>query len=457
MPKGNTPKAAFRERDMFNHSCRWPVCLAVSAVWIVGSTSGLYAQAVKDGPLWGKAMTQAHEQEVLAWGQAYFAKVEQAQPSTMVFSSAAMNSPLFNPLRGSRATLEAMNLVSASDCDRTLTDVDPTQLSTADQAKRVSIKNAMTASLIATDAVTNPSGTANHIAEILSSTAVGMYVSFDQNGQLVSEKLPLDVIVAAGAEPTFAGTLSVSTVSTINALALASPGYATFAEENGGMTEAQKLISGGQSRADMVLSQINTLLNTLGASSNGAFASRVDAHFGVYGQLPLVEVQFNDGFVLVDALNGAVSAPFATASAYDAREMIASHVGLAASEISARYYRQLGCTQLAAIWNLTPPAPPWNPMVPNPTLPPNSNPNRGPARDPSMPGWPSAWSCTTVAGVPGMTCICVRTSVWVNPGSPAMIVPEQCVHVGPCLNTPPLNTPGGGTPPGRGFTCQYWY
>jgi hypothetical protein len=170
-----------------------------------------------------------------------------------------------------------------------------------------------------------------------------------------------------------------------------------------------------------------------------ALASRVDAHFSVYGQLPLVEVQFNDGFVLVDALNGAVSAPFATASAYDAREMIASHIGLPANEVAARYFSWRGChLPVSTTWSDTPPAAPrYTPKPP---------PAGAPAG--TIPGQPSGFQCLDrygwFPGGTGAACACTRTWTYLDTSfTPAreITVTEECVKAGACP-TPPSGVLG---------------
>lgn len=295
---------------------------AVTCVALACAAPAIGQSPPPSTPLYG-TLTASEEAEVAAWGVAYWQRLETGTAATPVqsFSNPGMNSPLFSPRYGTRATLERLKLLEIADSQVVIEQA--TQANVADWDKRKALKDAMTALKFVTDPVTNPNGTAAHVEMILDASTTSSLVTYTEGGKLVSEKLPLDVLVSAGADPQFASQLSVDTVNAINALVVACPGYASTAA---GGTEAQKWQTGAPSKRDAVETRVRTLIHDIQVPSHGV--DTLDASFGVYGCLPLVRVRFPDATVVIDALTGAVSSPVKPNTIPDASTAISAHIGV---------------------------------------------------------------------------------------------------------------------------------
>ncbi len=429
--------------------------MAVAALTCAAPAFAHFPPPTPPATVYYGTLTAAEEAEVQAWGIAYWTRVEAGTPSTMPFSTAAMNSHLFNPFRGTRATLENLKLLDASDCDKAIIEGDVSTMDTATLAKRQALKDAMTDSKFATDPITNVEGTIEHIAQILNAAATNELVTYTEGGSLVSKGLPLDIVVAAGADPDFATELSANTVNAINALVVASPGYVLLAT---GGTEAQTALSGGASRTDQVHSRIRTLLNDLNVI--GYTTQPVRASFGVYGELPIVLVRFADAAVMVDAVSGAVTSPSKRSAALDVRPLLAAHTEFAVGT-GSRLFTSDGCTTLAgADWEPTMPPgsrprlpiglPPAWPMTPD-MVPANVQPGRV--------GWWTDWTCITTL----WTCSCTAYGQDTDSTGKIIWVKRVCSMAGACGGAGPAPAslpPGAPNGPGQmgPWTCiQYWW
>lgn len=386
------------------------------------------------------ALTPTEQAEVQAWGVAYWTKVEGGTPSAMTFSNPAMNSHLFNPFRGTRATLENLKLLDAGDCDRSIIEGDTSTMDAATLAKRQSLKDAMCAAKFATDPVTNPEGTVAHAAQILDAVSTSQLVTYSEGGKLVSEKLPLDILVAAGADPQLAANLSTDTINAINAIVVAAPGYAQAAT---GGTEAQKLLNGGASRTDQAEARLITLLQDLDLT--GSFTVRYEAAFGVYGSLPVIAFVLPDAFILVDGVTGAVAGPYKPDTNVDAGTLLAVHSEYSTS-FGAAIFTMAGCRQPASPPKNIPshpttPALPWAPQPPLPG---------------KTPGNPTTWACGDVMLTAGASCCCTRTITYIDTTSTAVPPPTKSVLQRCCLGgaCPGTSVP---TSPLPGSNCTYFY
>jgi len=178
----------------------------------------------------------------------------------------------------------------------------------------------------------------------------------------------------------------------------------------------------------------------------------VYALFGTHGQLPIVVGTFGEGYVLVDATNGAVDGPYEFASVIDPVPLLLGHTPTYVSGSGVDVVDGEGCEQTTAKeWK---PGPlPWTPLpvVPGP-LPkappcprcPSVQPN------PAVPGHYSPYVC--VGNTLG--CACTSYGEGTIPGVPGT-VPERLVCRGDVCDT-------NGTPPNAPIgmlncTKHYYY
>lgn len=91
-------------------------------IGVLAMAVGLPAAAADADTVFKGALTAAEEAEVVQWATLYWARVDadgqpHADAGNFVFSNPAMNSPLFNPLRGTRPTLEKVSAIKDTLCD----------------------------------------------------------------------------------------------------------------------------------------------------------------------------------------------------------------------------------------------------------------------------------------------------------------------------------------------------
>ena len=408
--------------------------------WVASANAAMF---VPD-PVFAGTLTAAQQTEMKAWGQAYFNKIEgvnqgggNAVATAWTFSTPAMNSPLFNPFYGPRQTLVNLALIADTDCPRALTEA--TGADAVSQAKRGAIKDALVNFAFKTDPVSDPNGTITHVYKILDASLVSGLVTYTEGGKLVSEKLPLDIIIAAGANSQLANSLSETTINAINAIVVAAPSYA---QNTTGLTETRKLLTGGTSKTDNMELLLENIPSALGIQAKTA---QLLALFGVYGQLPLIQLQFADAMILVDAINGSVAGPFQPGSMLDASGLVASHVE-ASGTTGIQYVAAGGCPTVNAGWvpaggpGGTIPAG-WPRMPATPTMPPGRSPG---------------WTCSNI----GASCVCQQQEVFGPPAAlpglpgtipawvPAVTIRTTCTWPGGCFG--PANIPPTPTPPATG-------
>lgn len=354
------------------------------------------------------------------------------------FSNAALNSPLFNPVRAARPTLEALNILSATDCDGMAALQPGWGNSTISDAFREAMKNWK----VTTNSATNASGTAIHIA-LISSAPSGSGTTWTTQGDLlISEKLPWLAATGANQPPTIAGNLSQETTSAIQKLINVAPIIATA---SAGTTEAQSLVTGEESHAVRFERGVASLL------ADGEWAAgttRLEATFGAFGSLPIVMVAFTDAFVLLDSVNGSLDGPFAPGSDLDSTALLQSHVDAYQPGTRVRFATQDGCIVTGASTTRpgTPPAG-YIPSTPSPVVTP-----------PPLPGNPSNWTCVTLGTGPTLRCECIMTESWTfsppptppppygPPNNNRIRVKHTCTYAGGACGTPAAFPPSSGTP-----------
>ncbi len=423
--------------------------------WVASANAAMF---VPD-PVFAGTLTNQQQNEMMQWGLAYFNRIEGVGGgvgSTFSFSTPAMNSQLFNPFNGPRQTLVKLGLIESTDGMRQL--VEAPGADAASGKKREAIKDALVNFTFKTSPVNNPDGTANHIYKILDASSVSGLVTYVEGGQLISEKLPLDLIVAAGADPQFASTLSDATATAVTAILVAAPGYASTAT---GGSEAHKLISGSPSKADTVRGRIEQLLaNT---STAGSYTDQGEISFGVYGSLPVIHVSLEDADLMIDALTGAVVGPMAPGSPVPTEALLSGH---------SEYVAGSGSIYLAGIFGLFPTStlPIWHSVPPPGTYVPKSIPGTS----------PTSWTCTTIPPGPISrwnpfptllaSCVCMQDTFFVTTpaglplGSPPFYKQRVvCQYLGPCAaptalpSTPPALLPGPSPVATVKCITYYWY
>ncbi len=321
----------------------------------------------------------------------------------------------------------------------------------ASAAKRQAIKDALVDFRFKTDPVTDPTGTTTHVIRILDASMVAGLVTYTEDGKLVSEKLPLDVLVAAGANVELADNLSADSITALLLLTNQAPGLVAGAS---GATEAKAMLGGQATKANTVATAVAALLNQAGVAVNAV--ERMDALFGVYGQLPTVYVALSDCAVLVDATTGAVTTPVKLGTPVDASGLLALHAE-ASAPYAHRMVSAMGCTYVAApSWQPVPPGggPDW-PL--SPVAPPTT-----------WSGGPATFSC---AATPLGGCLCKRpvtiTPPTTTPPTAAVPVEQRCSYSpagcsppGGCVGSKNPTAPAGLAPsggPGCSVTCSYFY
>ena len=151
-------------------------------------------------------LTESQQQAVKGWGQAYWSRIQTGTTALQSPLAGVVDEPLFNPRYATRLTLENLKVLSSSDCESSLTT--PQQNDTVALQKQASLKDSMVNLKFATDVNTNFQGTLGHIDKILDASITSSVVAYIDDDRLVSEELPLDVLVASGAEPQSASSFT---------------------------------------------------------------------------------------------------------------------------------------------------------------------------------------------------------------------------------------------------------
>ncbi len=367
-----------------------------------GVTATALAQDVYYGDL-----TDAQNAEVRQWSEHYWARVEgqSASPGTgFSFTSPLLNSHLFNPVRSGRPTLEALNLIGASDCDGAYT---PEILNSAPLDEyRSQLRDLMLQGVITTE-VGTPENWYHELLILAADPDLGWLV-FDEAKQVITIDLPLEEV--SGTAHTASLALNVSTQSQQVIATMIAAGQ-HWRNQCTDVPQWRALITGETSTAEQFAAQVQAYLSL---QNTGGSVRGMQASFGVFGELPFLRVDLIDCFILLDATNGNTSGPFQLTSALDARGLLSLHNGAYQAGSSVRYYNNYGCEPLSQV------APGINPRPPVPAGPlpaplgPGVVPGGG---SPPGTGWtPGAWSPFSCRAVPisggGVNCVCSRQRRW---------------------------------------------
>lgn len=298
----------------------------------------------------------ALQTRVTAWSDAYWARVDAAgtpvpNAAAAAFSGLVANPDLFNPVRAARWTLEDIKILPTTDCD--MMEVWPavglqtggavpgsTRWTIAD-----AFRDAMKHQRFSTDIGLNPEGTQEHAGLILAAPPSVGVVAYQDGDKLVSLNLPLKTVSAMASNAALALNLSQESQLVLATMIASSHGWATASADKA--TEAESLITGAQSKADRFAEIVRNFLSL--AEVQGRAVGKLQAHFGLCGQLPIIQVNLSDCTVLMDPLSGNVSGPFMLNSALDARGLLGYYSGAYVAGSGVRYFTSgTGCPTLSA-------------------------------------------------------------------------------------------------------------
>lgn len=348
------------------------------------------------------------------------------------YSNAILNSPLFSP-----AVAATKTVASIAGSDGCVGRIDEGVI-TVDATLEAKTELYMTLGVLETDLYTDPADLTAHlqaIMEALSVTAVQVWVEDDK---LISSGIPVKPVEQAAGSPGLLTNPSEETWAHV--LALGGAAQAAAAAQDLSSSPTRALLGQRPFAAEFAENIAGFLEFT---RQSNASVTRIDARFGRFGSLPLLEVDFADAFVLVDAINGNIAGPFEAGTAFDASSLLQMHSEYVAAT-PVVYLNSGGCTQpVAGKWHNGPPcwfcSPTitWNP--PGPTG--------------------LTWFCTSYSLWNGASaCVCTRFGT-ITIGTPPVTyqVREECWCGAP---GPPCG--GGwttGTPPAGCSPChtQYYY
>ncbi|MBY0262463.1 MAG: hypothetical protein K2Q20_08975 [Phycisphaerales bacterium] len=438
---------------------RFAAALAVAAAAVVGG--GLGSEAVAQNAYYENASGDLAVR-LQQWNEGYWARADAAGTpapgaSAIRFTGLVSNADLFNPVRAARWTLEDLKVVSASDCDgmETWPAIGTGGIIGTDQEKVVqAFRDAMKQGKFSTNIGQNPEGTQEHAGLIVAAPPGEGVIAYQDGDKLVSLNLPLKTI----SEPAYAAALefnlSTESQAVLATMIASSEGWAAASADRA--SEAESLLTGAPSKADRFAEIVGDFLWI--ADVQSATVDKLQAQFGLFGQLPLVHVNLSDCTVLLDPLSGNVSGPFKLGSATDARGLLGFYTDAYAAGSGVRYFATGGCLPLSQ----TAPAigrPPRPGTAPAPNAP-GTMPNGGP---PPGGGWTtgawSPWNCNArITGGQTLNCTCTRTrrhGRWESKpcwfGSSTCIRWTEVTETETCSD---INPAGGCNPPGASAACN---
>lgn len=395
--------------------------------------------------------SETEKAEVTAWCSYYWQRQDgQIAPGAaeFQFSSETMRSPLFNPLRMARPTLEKVGVIGASDCDGLASST--TDVAAASAQVRDALRKLMLEAKIETSASSQPQETINHVELILAAPAESGVSVWTSGDKIISLDLPLEKV----SKPAYAAAISLyassETQQLIAAILTSSGQWAQDAVNRGGVSEWKTAVTGNPSRATIFRDSVDLFLM---ATSSSPLRSQIAyAQFGVTGELPIVIASFPECVLLLDPLTGNAAGPFERTSTLDGRLLLSAHPEVGTMIDGIKYFSEKGCPIDFAVGIPYPgslPAP-WKPIVWVPGI------GWGPA------GAGGGWSPWTVFPMfPGTgPCMYQRTrNMGKGRAVPICLTPWTCPMFYPCMGlesefciSPPVTGPCPPIPP-VGCTC----
>ncbi len=368
-----------------------------------------------------------------------------------------MASGLFNPLRAVRPTLEKVGVIQDTLCDgmNQFGMAYPAEI----EDQRLAIRKAMLEFKIETSFADDPPSSFQHLSLIIATPPEAGVTTWVEGEKLVSVLLPLAEVSDIAHDAAIAAGVSTESQNVISVLINSGAAWSAAAQA-AGVPEWKALITGQVSGATKFAETVQNYLS-LAEVLDGS-ADVMYSNFGVYGEFPFVVVNLSDAMVLMDPLTGNLVGPFGVDTQLDTKSLLLAHTDAYAVGTGLRYYSQLGCTTPVAArwrgpWSIWPtwPTGPHAPRVPGPTpgpipvIPPwcigQVPPCPAIPLNPTLPGWPSAWTCTPT-GPGGASCTCVGYTIEVSPGPPSRLIWVEhtsiCAGVGGICPPPgPMTAP----------------
>lgn len=313
------------------------LCATMTCVACAVPTS--IAQSTPNRAAFYGTLDAVQQEAVEQWSSLLWSRIETGAPAesalSFTFADPTLASPLFQPLRAAKATLEKLNIAVETPCYWVTTTPTGTLVAVGDAALIQATKDYMTLGKLSTDIGQNAEGTVEHLNKIFASAGVQFGI---EGNSLVSYGAEPEAVASAfiGGVPKL--DVSAGTINAIGVILGTAPAIAAAATSP---SESIRAIHGGSSRTDDFLTQLGQALWY--TEVNQVVVTRIDATFGAYGDLPLALVQFEDSYVLVDTTNGGVDGPFEPTSPFDASLLLASHTEAYETGSAVSYIDDKGC------------------------------------------------------------------------------------------------------------------
>ena len=325
-----------------------------------------------------------------SWGQKYVTLKSTGTPaagaSTFAFTSPAMNSPLFSPLRAAELTVN-LTTGSGSGCP----DYAPTPggdvvafLTTGGLSSNIATETDKTLDLL--EVAAEDDGV---VLDIVGNNLVAMNLS------------PGQVSGSTGTAQ-WAG----ASTTTINWIASLNTACASWANGQVTSDDATRRLLG----TARVVDNMEEFVKDWGrANAIRIETYQVEARFGSFGALPIVIAYYfsgdDQGFLMIDGVNGALNGPFAPGTFINPAALLATHPDayLPGTPMQIVNAANGKCAARADVVTPFPTTPPPG------TVPPGLVPVPGRVLTPTLPalptGRPTPWTCTLTGG----TCTCKVT------------------------------------------------
>lgn len=384
-------------------------------------SSGLYAVPTDEG-----------RKELAAWGQLYVNTLNGAPISSEAekfsFSRPEFNSPYFSPVYAALRTVGKISSIAACDTSATITE-----------ANLKAFESYLIQSELATS-LSDPLLIAhvNAVTDAPPDSKVSVVVS---GSEFLSIGLPPLSVTANSASGTAVVPVSSDRSSVI--ADISAFGQKVALALNDGDPQ-RRLITGKPSLGSEFADAIRAF--TTSSIKDETIVREMVVLFGRYGAVPVIEVAFpsDEVYVLVDAVQGKMSGPFAMGTAFDASTLLQSVPDYEPGSPAEFALASTGCPAVA---DTKTPVVPVTPLpTPGPALPPGVTPLPG-----TPTGKPNGWQCQDMTGPPPYTA-CWTEYNYVGPCAvtppPVVTVPGGCLYKLKinCTSTPALIVPWG-TPP----------
>lgn len=401
--------------------------------------------------------------ELNDWGKRYTYLLDSGSPAgdakTFAFSKAGMNSPLFNPVMGAARTALASTKENL-DVTGCVTESNLSAANVACNATAARARNYLMGSIVGAHTVDEPNLASGLEASVNEAVNNGYNVTSEVvNQQFVSYNLPL---YAVAKDNTVQAQYAAIDPMDVSWIGLVANQAAATAAQSGQISHPTALLTGTADAGLTMQTAVASSLNGIQVAGRPVMVYVTHALFGTCGDLPIVVVTYDRGFLLVDSVNGQTIGPFEPGTGIFAQKLLGQHLDAYDGSSPIQMVVAIGndgCVDsgaVAATWHEVPwwrpwwpwgtprPAVPGLPKAPPPTpapTPPGPGYPAPPPANPSAPGW-AAWSCSAA----GAMCCCTETSQQLVAGPPQVlywvITYYTCPGLGSC---PPAGFPTGCT------------